>query len=254
MHNKNFLTAIAILLSSEIMCVAQVRFAEFEPFGGNRTTVSGELDSNPFMLAINNPSSGYFFNGSESVFNNSSNLFNNPTVFTPATTNLDYLRGDKPLSNSENASVMLSFDEPVTNLSFFVNSFEDFAWDLSGTVPFVTAINGNNQFQVIDAIVRDTTGNNNGGTASGTLQVIGTFETINIEWQNLSSDLDEFQVQFFVDSSIGDVNCDSDVNLLDIEPFVDILINGPYESKADVNRDGKVNLLDVAPFVDLLSG
>ena len=52
----------------------------------------------------------------------------------------------------------------------------------------------------------------------------------------------------------GDVNCDGEVNLLDVEPFVDALTSGQYNSKADVNQDGVVDLLDVAPFVDLLAG
>jgi hypothetical protein len=53
---------------------------------------------------------------------------------------------------------------------------------------------------------------------------------------------------------IGDVNCDGVVNLLDVGPFIDVLINGPYAFKADINMDGAVDLLDVQPFVVLLTG
>ena len=53
---------------------------------------------------------------------------------------------------------------------------------------------------------------------------------------------------------VGDVNCDGDVNLLDVAPFVDLLSAGEYSFKADINGDGSVDLLDVAPFIDLLSG
>ena len=52
---------------------------------------------------------------------------------------------------------------------------------------------------------------------------------------------------------LGDVNCDGEVNLLDVEPFVEALSSGEYEMKADINQDGVVDLLDVAPFVDLLT-
>ncbi|MEM9410782.1 MAG: hypothetical protein AAGA30_06685 [Planctomycetota bacterium] len=53
---------------------------------------------------------------------------------------------------------------------------------------------------------------------------------------------------------LGDVNCDGDVNLLDVAPFVDLIANGGFSEKADVNLDGVVDLLDVQPFVDLLAG
>lgn len=52
---------------------------------------------------------------------------------------------------------------------------------------------------------------------------------------------------------LGDVNCDGMVDLLDVSPFVDLVINGGFSAKADINQDGIVDLLDVAPFVDLLT-
>ena len=53
---------------------------------------------------------------------------------------------------------------------------------------------------------------------------------------------------------IGDVNGDGEVNLLDVVPFVDVLVGGDFVAAADINQDGVVNLMDVAPFVDLLVG
>ena len=53
---------------------------------------------------------------------------------------------------------------------------------------------------------------------------------------------------------LGDVNCDGNVDLLDVSPFVDLLINGGTNVKADINQDGFIDLLDVSPFVDLLTG
>ena len=52
---------------------------------------------------------------------------------------------------------------------------------------------------------------------------------------------------------LGDVNCDGTVDLLDVSPFIDLVISGDFESKADINQDGAVNLLDVSPFIDLLT-
>ena len=53
---------------------------------------------------------------------------------------------------------------------------------------------------------------------------------------------------------LGDVNQDRVIDLLDVSPFVDLLVAGTYQCQADVNGDNEVTLLDVAPFVALLSG
>ena len=54
--------------------------------------------------------------------------------------------------------------------------------------------------------------------------------------------------------TLGDVNLDGVVDLLDVAPFVALLNAGGYQAEADVNQDGVFDLLDVAPFVELLSG
>ena len=61
------------------------------------------------------------------------------------------------------------------------------------------------------------------------------------------------EIQFY-GFSLGDVNLDGLVNLLDVAPFVDAISSGEYDIFADTNFDGSVNLLDVQPFVDLLAG
>ena len=53
---------------------------------------------------------------------------------------------------------------------------------------------------------------------------------------------------------LGDINGDGVVNLQDVQPFVDAIINGQFIAAADVNQDGVLNLQDVQPFVNLLSG
>ena len=53
---------------------------------------------------------------------------------------------------------------------------------------------------------------------------------------------------------LGDVNCDGEINLLDVAPFVDAISSGEFHPKADINDDGVINLLDVDPFIELLSG
>ena len=53
---------------------------------------------------------------------------------------------------------------------------------------------------------------------------------------------------------LGDINCDGVVDLLDVSPFVDLLVGGGFSPKADINGDGVVDLLDVGPFVAILTG
>ena len=53
---------------------------------------------------------------------------------------------------------------------------------------------------------------------------------------------------------LGDINRDGNLNLLDVEPFVEVLTSGSFLFEADVNLDGAVDLQDVQPFVNLLTG
>ena len=62
-------------------------------------------------------------------------------------------------------------------------------------------------------------------------------------------------IQFFPELSLlADVNLDGIVNGLDVDPFVDVLLDGPYQAEADLNGDGDVNGLDVDLFVDAVVG
>ena len=54
--------------------------------------------------------------------------------------------------------------------------------------------------------------------------------------------------------NIGDVNHDTEVNGLDVEPFVDVLLASRFDVAADMNSDGLVNGLDVDPFVAAVVG
>ena len=52
-----------------------------------------------------------------------------------------------------------------------------------------------------------------------------------------------------------DMNCDGDINALDIEPFLDLLFGGGDPCAAcsgDVNGDGGINALDIEPFLECL--
>ena len=54
--------------------------------------------------------------------------------------------------------------------------------------------------------------------------------------------------------SLGDVNHDTEVNGLDVDPFVDVLLSSRFDVAADMNGDGAVNGLDVDPFVAAVIG
>lgn len=52
---------------------------------------------------------------------------------------------------------------------------------------------------------------------------------------------------------LGDVNCDWDVNFLDISPFIAAISNPAFDEKADINGDGFDDFLDISPFIKILS-
>ena len=53
---------------------------------------------------------------------------------------------------------------------------------------------------------------------------------------------------------LGDMNVDGVVDLIDVQPFVELLSSGVFMANGDVNEDGAFDLNDVAPFVGLLTG
>ena len=63
---------------------------------------------------------------------------------------------------------------------------------------------------------------------------------------------DRVEIQFEI--LLGDVNGDGLVTLLDVAPFIAVLLSGNFEAVADINGDGTIDLLDIQPFVNLLIG
>jgi hypothetical protein len=53
---------------------------------------------------------------------------------------------------------------------------------------------------------------------------------------------------------LGDLNLDGVVNGLDVDPFVDVLLNGPFQPEADINDDQVVNGLEFDLFVSAVIG
>ena len=100
-----------------------------------------------------------------------------------------------------------------------------------------------------------------GGTRTGLFNFLGegdtvaTFGTVNLNiTYSLFGGNDIGLIAMDAALILGDVNGDGLVNLLDVEPFVDLISSGGFNAAADINMDGVVNLLDVGPFIELLSG
>ena len=52
---------------------------------------------------------------------------------------------------------------------------------------------------------------------------------------------------------LGDINRDGAVDLLDVQPFIDLIpTSAPFQGEGDINGDGIIDLLDVGGFVDLI--
>lgn len=66
----------------------------------------------------------------------------------------------------------------------------------------------------------------------------------------------ETQVTFdpLIYNPLGDMNDDDTVDSLDIAPFSDTILHGPYKTAADFNGDDNIDALDIAPFISRLSG
>ena len=68
---------------------------------------------------------------------------------------------------------------------------------------------------------------------------------------NLTVDYLQFNMATLI---LGDINRDGIVDLLDVKPFVNLLVAGAFEPEGDFNQDCFVDLLDVQLFVATLTG
>ena len=60
--------------------------------------------------------------------------------------------------------------------------------------------------------------------------------------------------QIVEDLMTGDVNCDLEVNIADINAAIDQILSGDYTATGDVNGDGEVNIADVNAVIDVILG
>ena len=57
-----------------------------------------------------------------------------------------------------------------------------------------------------------------------------------------------------LDWSLGDLNSDQIINILDIIEVINIILNASYNNAADMNQDGILNVLDVVALVNQVLG
>ena len=125
----------------------------------------------------------------------------------------------------------------IGSIGFDANFGQDLEWDPNTETMFMTAINSGDDFAAELRTVDLETGLS---TFSGT---IANGPDSQMPW----SSIPELPL-------LGDVNRDGVVDLLDVAPFVALIVDGVFDAIADINGDGVVDLLDVQPFVDLLEG
>ncbi len=205
------------------------------------------------------------------------------------TTVADNFLATEDLDNGDNpdgtGSVVYEFDiVGASNLTFSANFAAMGNFEVSNDINTITAsIDGGADELLIDFIVDEdavqtytfedgsTTDEDDPMTIQGTLlgnsfqnfsaPISGTGNVLTITMSfagnggNELIAINDLLIEGKMDGGLlGDVNCDGTVDLLDVAPFVDLVINGGFSTKADFNFDGVVDLLDVAPFVDALTG
>lgn len=152
--------------------------------------------------------------------------------------------------NTISASIDGGASELLIELVVDEEAVQTYTFEDGGTaeLPDPMAIQGtflDNTFQNFSAPIRGT-----GSTLTITMAFTGNGgeELVVINNVLIESSMDKGE------DIIGDVNCDGNIDLLDVAPFVDLVTSGKFSFKADINGDGEVDLLDVAPFVELLTG
>jgi hypothetical protein len=178
----------------------------------------------------------------------------------------------------------LTYDQAIATdayLSFTVEPVGEFELDLRGAeVAFeIERIGGlaPGQFYLLSSVdgfdvgLELAEGRVDGENAPGEIRATLPFEgfrtteaiefriyTVGGQWGGHGLSLNSFRLNGAADGEsevlIGDVNLDGVVNLLDIRPFIDLLLSGGYSVEADINGDGAVNSLDIDPFIDILLG
>ena len=127
-------------------------------------------------------------------------------------------------------------EDTIVQLDVIGNKLELWAWRAGDPMP------DQPQLEATDDTYSEGWINIFSGTGSDN-RGVGTFRFVQLWDEHIVSNI-----------MLGDVNHDGQVNGLDVDPFVEVLLTGPYQSEADMNEDQVVNGLDVDPFVAAVVG
>jgi len=152
---------------------------------------------------------------------------------------------------------------------------ETILWDTGETYYVEINFNGTGGVYPFDKGVYSNSANNNlsyfrGNTgetcrqlteiadADWNIRAVLSYESYNIygctdelaENYNPDATLDDESCEY--DCSHGDVNCDGELNVLDIVILVNMILEDEYDEIADINEDGGLNVLDVVILVNLI--
>ena len=79
-----------------------------------------------------------------------------------------------------------------------------------------------------------------------------------VDYFGLAPDMGAYEYESEYYFSLGDVNFDHEINILDVVLMVSFILGEPsdeYElSASDINQDGQVNILDVVALVNMILG
>ena len=196
MRSKNLLVLMVVIAAGVGFAEAAEAavFAEFDPFSGNQSTITGSLGGNNFSASISGQPTSIFA-ATSVVSDNTSSTFSDPALYDPSGNNLDRL-GLTYFNMNPGASSTLTFtfDDPVLNPVFHFKELDASGWDFGGTSGFtgITRRSGNDQFGVRNSngqfgvsgrVVQDMNGSFvDGGGADGSVQLNGSFTTVTIDW------------------------------------------------------------------------
>ena len=79
-----------------------------------------------------------------------------------------------------------------------------------------------------------------------------------LDYFGLAPDMGAYEYVFEYDFSLGDINFDNEINILDVVLMVSFILGEPtdeYElSAADINQDGLLNILDIVALINIILG
>ena len=68
------------------------------------------------------------------------------------------------------------------------------------------------------------------------------------EWWNKFDDIKEFDIEV----PHGDVNCDGEIGISDINALIDLILSDGFNSIGDINNDGEISISDINALIDII--